>query len=66
MDRNDDRYWIAGFIYFNRDDPAILVPKRAPWGLGAGRTMNMAHPVSWLLTFGPVLLVAFLVALSKR
>jgi uncharacterized membrane protein len=42
----DDRHWLAGTIYFNRDDPRILVPKR--FGLGIGRTLNLGHPVSWL------------------
>ncbi len=43
--RDDDRYWRAGALYINRDDPALLVPKR----VGFGYTINLGHPVSWVL-----------------
>lgn len=67
MDRNDDRYWFAGVIYVNRDDPAIVVPKRpGSRGISLGWTLNMAHPISWLLTFGPVVLITVLTTLNKR
>ncbi|MCL6631197.1 MAG: DUF5808 domain-containing protein [Alicyclobacillus herbarius] len=42
---NDDQQWLAGVIYFNRNDPAVFVPKR----FGVGWTLNMAHPTAWLL-----------------
>lgn len=60
---DDDRHWLAGTIYFNRDDKRVLVPKKL--GLGYGRTLNIAHPVSWLVLLAP-LVVALLVALSQR
>jgi len=50
MNRDDDRHWTAGQFYFNRDDHRILVPKR----LGFGRTLNFAHPVSWVLFAAPI------------
>ena len=50
MSGDDDRHWRAGQFYFNRDDRRILVPKR----LGFGRTLNFAHPVSWLLFALPI------------
>jgi uncharacterized membrane protein len=67
MNRDDDRYWIAGMFYVNRDDRAILVPKRhgGPFGLGIGRTLNLGHPVSWLIMAAPVA-IAVLTALGKR
>ncbi|MEU6173771.1 DUF5808 domain-containing protein [Streptantibioticus parmotrematis] len=37
---DDDRFWRAGLFYFNRSDPAVLVPKR----FGVGRTVNFANP----------------------
>lgn len=37
--RDDDRYWYAGFCYFNPDDPALFVPKRF-----GGWTVNFGHP----------------------
>jgi len=63
MSWDDDRHWIAGTIYFNRADSRILVPKRL--GFGLGRTLNLAHPVSWLVLAAPVF-VAVAVALSQR
>ncbi len=51
--------WIAGAIYYNRNDPSIWVEKR----LGVGWTLNMAHPVSWLfmaLAFGVPIGIAIL------
>lgn len=60
---DDDRHWFAGTIYFNRDDPRLLVPKRL--GFGFGRTLNLAHPVSWAVLALPIL-IAVAVALSQR
>ena len=45
VNRNDDRYWKAGTIYYNRNDPSILVAKR----FGVGWTLNFGHPISWLV-----------------
>lgn len=59
-DRTDDRHWLLGVIYFNRDDPAVLVEKR----FGIGYTLNFARPVSWtviaMLVLLPLALVRFL------
>jgi uncharacterized membrane protein len=44
-DRTDDRYWTGGLLYFNREDPALLVEKR----LGVGYTLNFAHPLAWVI-----------------
>lgn len=60
---DDDRHWLAGTIYFNRQDKRVLVPKRL--GLGFGRTLNLAQPLSWLVLLAPVI-VAILIALSQR
>lgn len=42
--RDDDRFWKAGVIYVNREDPATLVSAR----FGAGWTFNFANPRTWL------------------
>lgn len=47
---DDDRYWKAGQFYFNKDDRRILVPKK----IGFGRTLNFAHPVSWIMFAAPI------------
>ena len=53
--RSDDRNWIAGLIYYNPEDPDLLVPKR----LGYGWTINFGHPrgkVFLVLLIGLILL----------
>jgi uncharacterized membrane protein len=47
-DRDDDRFWKAGLLYVNRDDPAIVVGAR----LGAGWTLNVGNPAAWLIIAG--------------
>ena len=51
----DDGHWLAGTIYFNRKDPRILVPKKL--GFGLGRTLNLGHPVSWLIVAIPFVIM---------
>ncbi|MBX6342828.1 MAG: hypothetical protein IRY97_10250, partial [Thermomicrobiaceae bacterium] len=46
--------WIAGFIYYNPDDPALMVPKR----FGVGWTLNFARPAAWIFLAAVVLLCA--------
>lgn len=52
---NDDEKWIYGFIYYNKDDSTFIVEKR----LGAGWSMNMAHPLGKIMT---VVLVVIMIA----
>lgn len=58
----DDRYWKAGLIYVNRNDPSLVVPKR----FGIGYTLNFGNRWAWvtlaLLLGGPLLVL--LVALT--
>ncbi|HKT56823.1 MAG TPA: DUF5808 domain-containing protein [Microbacterium sp.] len=37
---DDDRFWKAGLLYVNRDDPALFVQRR----FGVGWTVNLGHP----------------------
>ena len=60
VDRDDDRFWKAGLIYVNRDDPAILVGAR----FGVGWTFNLANPMAWLVIAGIVATPAGLAALA--
>lgn len=43
--RDDDRLWKGGMLYFNPQDPAILVPKR----FGIGWTLNFGHWLAWVV-----------------
>lgn len=65
--RDDERYWLGGVIYYNRDDPDLWVPKRYGWGW----TVNFAHPggklflaFTLLLILLPVLLLLLGVQLT--
>ena len=49
-DRDDDRFWKAGLLYVNRDDPAIVVGAR----FGAGWTLNLGNAAAWLIIAGIV------------
>jgi uncharacterized membrane protein len=59
-DRDDDRFWKAGLIYLNRDDPAIMVAAR----FGVGWTFNVANPMAWLIIAGIVAVPAGLAAIA--
>jgi len=56
-DRTPDQCWKAGVIYVNRNDPAVLVEKR----FGVGYTLNLGHPVSWIL-LGSLILIPLLLS----
>ena len=64
-DRDDDRFWKAGLIYHNRDDPAIMVGAR----FGVGWTFNVANPMAWLVLAGlvtaPAGLAAIIIAVGR-
>jgi uncharacterized membrane protein len=60
IDRDDDRYWLGGMVYYNPDDPEWLVPKR----YGLGRTLNLGHPVGRLIMGGLLLLAVALAIVS--
>lgn len=56
---NDDEKWIYGFIYYNKEDPKLMVEKR----LGMGWSINMATTMGKiiaiilvLITFGSILI----------
>ncbi|MDH2430557.1 DUF5808 domain-containing protein [Sphaerisporangium sp. TRM90804] len=57
VQRDDDRYWrLAGMVYANRDDPAIMVHQR----VGGRWTLNLGNPVVWM----GIAVVAFVAGLA--
>ncbi|MFZ3591126.1 DUF1648 domain-containing protein [Bacillus sp. DJP31] len=52
IDRDDDKYWKFGQVYFNKNDPSLFLEKR----FGIGWTINYARPVALLILLGIVLL----------
>lgn len=59
-DRDDDRFWKGGLVYFNRDDPAVLVSARFAFGW----TANFGNPTARLLVAGIIALPVGLVILK--
>lgn len=49
---NDDEKWIYGFIYYNKEDPKLMVEKR----LGMGWNINVAHTLGKVITIILVLI----------
>jgi uncharacterized membrane protein len=55
VNRDDDRFYRWGVVYYNPDDPTLFVPKR----FGIGWTVNMARPLAWVLLAATVAVIAF-------
>jgi uncharacterized membrane protein len=55
-DIDDDRYWKGGLVYFNKEDPSLFVEKR----FGIGWTINFMRPMSYIIVFGPILIIFFI------
>ncbi|WP_102346279.1 DUF1648 domain-containing protein [Bacillus sp. Marseille-P3661] len=58
-DYDEDDNWIGGLIYFNKNDPSILVEKR----FGIGWTLNFANSIGYLIILIPlivILLISFM------
>jgi uncharacterized membrane protein len=58
--RDDERYWPGGLIYYNPDDPDLLVPRR----FGIGQSLNFGHPRAKWFLIGVVVLMLLLTILS--
>ena len=51
-DRTPDAAWKLGLLYYNPDDPALIVEKH----FGIGWTLNFGRPAVWLILLGILLL----------
>lgn len=51
--RDDDKHWIFGSLYYNKNDMSLMVEKR----VGVGYTINVAHPIGMLIGIGTILLL---------
>ena len=54
---DDDEHWKGGLFYVNRDDPALVVPRR----FGLGWTVNLGRPAGIALMVALLLVIAALV-----
>lgn len=59
---DDDSGWMGGAIYFNRSDPAFLVPRR----FGVGWTLNFGHPAAWIVLVALFALIIAVPSLRHR
>lgn len=59
-DRDDDRFWRAGLVYVNRDDPALMVNARFAFSL----TPNLGNPRVWMIIAGVAVILAGLFAVK--
>jgi uncharacterized membrane protein len=57
--RDDDKYWRGGLFYLNREDHALLVPRR----FGLGWTLNFGNPRAAMLLAGVLALIGLLITL---
>jgi len=57
---DSDSHWKLGVFYYNPEDPAIFIEKR----FGIGYTNNWAHPLSWLLIVGLLVLCVGVTVIS--
>jgi uncharacterized membrane protein len=55
-DYDEDKHWVGGIFYVNRNDPSIFVEKR----FGVGWTLNFANPIGYLIVLGPIVLILVL------
>ena len=64
---DDDEHWKGGLFYVNRDDPALVVPRRfgLGWTLNFGRPGGIALTVLLLLVIAGVVTTVILVAHSR-
>jgi uncharacterized membrane protein len=57
--RDDDRFWHGGLFYINREDRALLVPRR----FGLGWTVNLGNPKTAILLTGVLALITLVITL---
>jgi uncharacterized membrane protein len=55
--RDDDKNWILGNFYYNKNDPSIFVERR----IGFGWEINLGNPIGLILTILPFILIIAMV-----
>jgi uncharacterized membrane protein len=57
--RDDDKNWRGGLLYINREDHALVVPRR----FGLGWTLNFGNPRAAMLLVGLLALIGLVITL---
>jgi uncharacterized membrane protein len=60
-DSTPDERWIGGWLYYNPDDPSLMVEKRS----GLGYTLNFGHKFSWVVVALLVIVIGAVSMLAK-
>jgi uncharacterized membrane protein len=61
IEKEDDRFWKLGMIYYNPNDPAIFIGKR----VGMGWSLNHARWQSWIIYVGILTFVVISILLGR-
>ena len=56
---DDDRFWRGGLVYVNRDDPALMVPRR----FGLGWTLNFGNPGAAMFLVGMLAFIGLVISI---
>lgn len=51
--RDDDKHWILGSFYYNKNDPSVFVEKR----VGIGWEVNLGNPIGLMFMLVPLILL---------
>lgn len=51
--RDDDKHWLLGSFYYNKNDPSIFVEKR----IGIGWDVNLGNPIGMIIMGLPIILI---------
>ena len=61
--RDDDKHWLLGNFYYNKNDPSIFVEKR----IGIGWDVNLGNQIGMIIMILPIILVLVaIICLSIR
>ncbi|WP_010283693.1 DUF1648 domain-containing protein [Bacillus timonensis] len=52
-DYDDDKHWVGGLFYVNKNDPSIFVEKR----FGVGWSINFGNPIGYFIILVPLALI---------
>lgn len=55
--RDDDKHWILGSFYYNKNDPSVFVEKR----VGIGWEVNLGNPIGLIFMILPLVLIIWMI-----
>ncbi|MCR1951348.1 DUF5808 domain-containing protein [Clostridium sp. DSM 100503] len=55
--RDDDKCWVLGSFYYNKNDPSIFIEKR----IGIGWDINLGNPIGMIIMVLPIILILIVI-----